>query len=99
MRNLVVNAVDTIVGKEVDGVVMPRPRLSVALPKWAAAQVGGAASEGAVLEAVLEEAVKTEETPKAPVDGTGGLAATFARVLASSTQKEQKAAAMTTECR
>ena len=58
VRKLVIRAVDTVVGKEVDGVVMPRPRLSVAVPEWTAVQVGGAAAKKAVLEGV--------EAPKAP---------------------------------
>ena len=58
VRKLVIKAVDTVVGKEVDGVVMPRPRLSVAVPEWAAVQVGGATAKEAVLEGV--------EAPKAP---------------------------------
>jgi hypothetical protein len=58
VRRLVIKAVDTVVGKEVDGVVMPRPRLSVAVPEWAAVQAGRAATQEAALEGA--------EAPKAP---------------------------------
>ena len=95
VRQLVMGAVDTAVGKEVDGVVLPRPKLRAAAQEWTAEvaiEVVEVTAVGGETTAREETAAATiDEAPKALVDGTGGLAAAIARVLASSRQhKEQE---------
>ena len=62
---LVMGAVDTAVGKEVDGVVLPRPKLRAAAQEWTAAadtEVTKVAAEGTVAASVGERAATGEET-------------------------------------
>ena len=86
VRRLVIGVMDGVVGRELDGVLLPKPLLSAAAIKYEKAdrKADKGADEKAAEGAVLEEALKTEEAPKVPVDGTGSLAAALARVLASS---------------
>ena len=86
VRRLVVGAVDSVVGREVGGVVLPKPLLSAAAVEWPAKQ-GEAAAEQVEKadETVAVQDVEADEAPKAPVD-------LIARVMASIRQ-EQKAEA------
>ena len=74
VRQLVMWAVDIAAGKEVDGVVLPRPKLRAATQEWVAAtdtevvKVVGVAAEGTVtatakqIEAAAVEDEKADET-------------------------------------
>ena len=86
VRRLVAGAVDSVVGREVGGVVLPKPLLSAATVEWPAKQ-GEAATEQVEKadETVAVQEVEADEAPKEPVD-------LIARVMASIRQ-EQKAEA------
>ena len=91
---LVMGAVDIAAGKEVDGMVLPRPKLRAAAQEWIAAtdtevaKVVGVAAEGTVTatakqtEAAAAQDVEADKAPKAPAD-------LIARVAASIKQKQK----------
>jgi len=95
VRQLVVGVVDAVVGKEVNGVVLPRPKLRAEAQEWTSAdqetEVVEMATEEPKATTIEEEttAAAVDEAPKAPADGVCA-ATLFARVLASSRQKEQQ---------
>ena len=90
VRRLVAGAVDSVVGREVGGVVLPKPLLSAAAVEWPAKQEEGAAKQVEVAAVQDEEAdetatvqdVKADEVPKAPAD-------LIARMPASIRQKQK----------
>ena len=90
VRRLVAGAVDSVVGREVGGVVLPKPLLSAAAVEWPAKQEEAAAEQAEAAAVQDEEAAKTaavqavkaDEAPKAPAD-------LIARVAASIKQNQK----------
>ena len=88
VRQLVIGVMDKVVGRELDGVLLPKPLLSAAALEWPTKQGEIAAEqvETAAMQQAKAEDAKVDEAPKAPSD-------LIASVIAGIKQKQQAEAA------
>ena len=89
VRQLVIGVMDKVVGRELDGVLLPKPLLSAAAVEWPTKQGEAAAKQmrKKMIAQQQEETAadaKADEAPKAPVD-------LIARVTASIRQQKAEA--------
>ena len=86
VRQLVIGAMDKVVGRELDGVLLPKPLLSATALEWPAKHKETAAEQietTAVQQTTTEDASeKADEAPKAPSE-------LIASVVASIKKKKQ----------
>ena len=86
VKSMVRDALDEVVGKELEGVVLPKPRLRISAEEWVQTDREATAEQVEKAdEIVAVQDVEADEAPKAPVD-------LIARVMASISRKQKQKA-------
>ena len=92
VRQLVIGVMDKVVGRELDGVLLPKPLLSAAALEWPTKQGEIAAEqvETAAMQQAKAEDAKVDEAPKAPSDLIASVVAGIKQQAASKSSKQKQ---------